>query len=163
LLYEHATQEGDSARAESYRSLLKAVVESRQSSWSARVEALARLMNTEWGGQEEWFISLFADPTLSNFQEDEIEGASESKDESGPTAAASKGAMARDDITVAKDIGFRWEFQSGVLATVLFGNTVFHGNGERWLPVISNLVGHNQRTVHMAAVKCLFRFLLDES
>src|SRR5262249_29143708 len=51
LLYEHAAQEGDSARAESYRALLKAIVENRGASWSAGVEALASLMKTEWSGQ----------------------------------------------------------------------------------------------------------------
>src|SRR5262249_52283151 len=163
LLYEHATQEGDSARAESYRALLKAIVESRQSSWSARVEVLASLMNTEWSGQEEWFISLFADPTLSGFQEGEIEDASESKDKSGARTDAAKGAIAIDDVTVARDIDYRREFQNGVLATVLYGNTVFHGNADKWLPVISNLVGHNHRTVHKAAVKCLVKFLINES
>jgi hypothetical protein len=35
LLYEHAAQEGDSARAESFRALLKAIVENREASWSA--------------------------------------------------------------------------------------------------------------------------------
>src|SRR5262249_36528055 len=148
--------------AESYRSLLKAIVENRQSSWSARVEVLASLMNTEWSGQEEWFISLFADPTLSNLQEGEIEDASASKDESGARADASKGAIAVDNVTVARDVGLRREFQPGILATVLYGNTVFRGNAERWLPVVSNLVGHNHRTVHKAAVKCLVKFLTHE-
>jgi len=79
LLYKHAMQEGDSARAESYRALLKAIVENRQAIWTARLEALGRLMDSEWSGQDEWFISLFADPTISGFHE-EIEDSAESKD-----------------------------------------------------------------------------------
>src|SRR5262249_6566027 len=106
--------------------------------------------------------SLFADPTLSNLQEGEIEDASASKDESGARADASKGAIAVDNVTVARDVGLRREFQPGILATVLYGNTVFRGNAERWLPVVSNLVGHNHRTVHKAAVKCLVKFLTHE-
>ena len=39
-------------------------------------------MNSEWSGWEEWFISLFADPTLSGFRKGEIEEAVQSKDES---------------------------------------------------------------------------------
>src|SRR5262245_2133030 len=35
LLYEHAAQEGDSARSESYRAILKAIVENRQAVWGA--------------------------------------------------------------------------------------------------------------------------------
>src|SRR5262245_11134234 len=163
LLYEHAAQEGDSARAEGYRALLKAIVDDRRSSWSAKVEVLASLMSAEWDGQEEWFISLFADPTLSGFQEDEIEGASGPEDKSGAGRAAANGATEAEDVEVARDIGYRWEFQPGVLATVLYGNTVFHGNADKWLPAIGNLVGHNHRTVHKAAVKCLAKFLINES
>src|SRR5215813_5767580 len=92
LLYEHATQEGDSARAESYRALLKAIVENRQAISSARLEALTSLMNSEWSGQDEWFISLFADPTISGFQE-EVEDAAESKDESNARRDGAKGAI----------------------------------------------------------------------
>src|SRR5215831_3547576 len=47
LLYEHAAQEGDSSRADGYRALLKATVENRQAIWTARLEALAGLMNSE--------------------------------------------------------------------------------------------------------------------
>src|SRR5262245_57921867 len=167
LLYEHATQEGDSARADSYRALLKAIVENRGASWSAGVEALASLMKTEWSGQEEWFISLFANPTLSAFQEGEIEDAAESKDESsegtGARTDAAKSAIATEDVEVARDIGFRREFQSGVLATVLYGNTVFRVNAAKWLPVIVSLVGNNHRIIHKAAVKCLVKFLIWRS
>ncbi|HEY7181317.1 MAG TPA: HEAT repeat domain-containing protein [Blastocatellia bacterium] len=163
LLYEHAAQEGDSAPAESYRALLKAIVENRQSSWSARAEALASLMSAEWIGQEEWFVSLFADPTLSSFREDEIESAAETKNEPNVKTDAAKDAKAAEDVEVARDIGFRWQFQPGVLATALCGNTDFHGNADRWLPVISRLVGDNRPTVHKAAVKCLVKYLVNGS
>ncbi len=163
LLYEHAAREGDSARADGYRTLLKAIVENRRGSWSASVEVLASLMNTEWSGQEEWFISLFANPTLSGFPDDEIEGASGSRDESSARTDAAKSATAADAVEVARDTGYSWEFQPGVLATVLYGNTVFRGNADRLLPAIVNLVGHNHRTIHKAAVKCLVRFLITES
>src|SRR6266498_1475685 len=163
LLYEQAAQEGESALTESYRAILKAIVENRQANWNARVETLASLMNTEWSGQEEWFISLFANPTLSGFPDDEIEGASGSRDESSARTDAAKSATAADAVEVARDTGYSWEFQPGVLATVLYGNTVFRGNADRLLPAIVNLVGHNHRTIHKAAVKCLVRFLITES
>jgi hypothetical protein len=143
LLYEHAAREGDSARTESYRALLKAIVENRQANWRARVETLASLMNTEWSGQAEWFISLFAEPTLGGFQEDEI----------GDAPAA-------DDVSAPRNTCFRREFQPGIFATALYETTVPHGNADRWLSVIANLLGHNQRTVHNAAVKCLVDFLI---
>ena len=160
LLYEHAMQEGDSTRAESYRALLKAIVENRQSDRSAREEVLASLMKTEWSGQEEWFVSLFADPTLGGIQKDEIEDVPTSGNESGAKAGAAKGETPRDDGEKAVDNPLL--IQDGVLATALYGDTVFHENADRWLPVISNLVGHNHRAVHKAAVKCLVKFLINE-
>jgi hypothetical protein len=143
LLYEQAAQEGDSPRAESYRALLKAIVENRQANWNARVETLRSLMNTEWSGQEEWFISLFADPTLGGFQEDVIGGAS-----------------AVDDVPAPRDTCLRREFQPGIIATALYETTFSDGNADRRLSTIINLLGHNQRTVHDAAVKCLVDFLV---
>jgi hypothetical protein len=169
LLYEHAAQESNSTQAESYRALLKAIVANPQASWSARVEVLTSLLKTEWGGQEEWFASLFADPTLSNIEEDEIESAGSTaesgadlKGELSEKPSAKKEAIAIEDVPVAKDVGFRWEFQPGILATVLYGNTILHGAADRWFPVVTNLVNHNQPTVHRAAVKCLVKSLLDD-
>jgi hypothetical protein len=144
LLYEHAAQEGDSARTESYRAILKAIVENRRANWNARVETLASLMNTEWGGQEEWFISLFADPTLGGFQEDEIGGAS-----------------AADDAPSPRDTCPRREFQPGIIATALYETTFSQRTMDRRLSAIVNLLGHNQRKVHNAAVKCLVDFMIQ--
>src|SRR5262245_28401188 len=163
LLCEHAAQEGDSARAESYRALLKAIVENRQAIWTARLEALTGLMNSEWSGQEEWFISLFADPTLSYFREDEIKGAAESKDESSARRDASEGVIVMDNITVEALAGFSLDLRHGVLDTLPYRNTVLRRNADKWLPVVSNLIGHNQPTVHKAAVKCLVKFPINES
>ena len=143
LLYEHAAQEGGSARTESYRALLKAIVENRRANWNARVETLASLMKTDWSGQEEWFISLFADPTLGGFREDEIGDAS-----------------AVDDVPTPSGACPSREFQPGIFATALYENTFSHGNPDRRLSAIFNLLGHNQRAVHNAAVKCLVDFLV---
>jgi HEAT repeat protein len=150
LLYEHEAKEGDSARAENYRALLKAVVENRKSQWDARMASLMSLAGPEWSGQEEWFISLFADPTLSGFSEAEIEPAAESKDGSSVKYLAPLDNLAITDKPVPLT-------GPGVLDAVLLANT------DRWLPVVSNLVGHNQRTVHKAAVKCMVRVLNDDS
>jgi HEAT repeat protein len=130
LLYEHAAREGDSARTESYRALLKAIVGNRQADLIARENALESLMNSEWSGQEEWFIALFADPTLSGFQGDE------------------------NDFAARSPVRFD---------TSLYRDTFIRRNADRWLPVISGLVGANHRTVHKAAVKFLVKFLSSES
>jgi HEAT repeat protein len=155
LLYEHAAQEGDSARAESYRAILKATVENRQASSPARLISLTGLMDAEWSGQEEWFVSLFADPTLGGVQEDKIEGASESKGESSVKTDSTKGAIVTEGVTPTS------VFIQALLPPIL--QIVPLGNTDRWLPVISNLVSHNNRTVHRAAVKRLVKFLIDVS
>src|SRR4029434_1480898 len=126
-----------SAKAESCRALLKAIVENRQSSWSASAEVLMSLMKTEWSGQDEWLRALLHNPTLSNFSEDATEGAAESKDESSAKAEAAKGTIGIEDVRVARDVGFSWEFQPGILASVL------HRDIDKWRPVISDLVGHS--------------------
>jgi hypothetical protein len=150
LLYEHEAKEGDSARAESYRSLLKATVENRKSQWFPRTVALMSLAGSEWSGQGEWFISLFADPTLSGFSEAEIEPAAESKD-----GSSAKGRPPLDNLAIT-DEPLPWTGPGSLDAVLL-------ANKDRWLPVVSDLVGHNQRTVHKAAVKCMVSALNDGS
>lgn len=134
LLYERAQAVNDSAQVEKYRALLKAIVVNRQASREARYTALSSLTKTEWDGQEEWVISLFADLALSNFVEDGGENNSGSKDE-----------------LIVKARTF------DVLAPLM------HENPERWLPVIGALLGHDQRLVQELAVECLVRYLYQVS
>jgi HEAT repeat protein len=154
LLYEDSIHEGDSARAESYRALLKAIVENRHAIWGARREAMESLMDSEWSGQREWLISLFADPTISGLREDVVEDAAESKDESNARRDATKGATGIDDVTIDN---LRLEPEPGIF------NRVIISVSDKWLPVVSGLVGHNRRIVHKAAVRCLVTFLIRES
>ncbi|HKQ89052.1 MAG TPA: HEAT repeat domain-containing protein [Blastocatellia bacterium] len=152
LLYERAQAAGDSAQIEKYRALLKAIVGATQAphvsrqiaplqpdSLSLRPEAeydgkvgafhvsrqlaLSNLVKTEWNGQEDWIISLLADPALSKGVE---------------------------------------RFESYV-ETFNILSPLAYKNSERWIPFISNLVGHNQRAVHESAVKCLTEYLNRES
>jgi hypothetical protein len=140
LLYERAQAAGDSAQAEKYRALLQAIVADRRSPQDARRTALLSLVGADWKGQEDWVVSLFADPTLGGLKE----GAGGSKDKS---EEKSEKAEIEENIDVAPDI----------LSSLLSAYP------ERWFPVISNLVGHNQRTVHQSAVRCLAGYLDHES
>jgi hypothetical protein len=70
LLYEQAQQKGDSAQAERLRALLKAIVINRQAAQDERETALSSLADAEWDGQEDWVVSLLADPALSGLKED---------------------------------------------------------------------------------------------
>src|SRR5215510_10530046 len=92
LLYERARAAGDSAQTEKYRALLQAIVADRRSPEDARRTALLSLVSAGWNGQEDWVVSLFADPTLSGLKEDAGEGAggSKGKSEDGSEKAASE-------------------------------------------------------------------------
>src|SRR5215510_11800998 len=92
LLYDRAQAAGDSAQIEKYRALLQAIVADRRSPVDARRTALLSLVGAEWKGQEDWVVSLFADPTLSGLKEDAGEGAggSKGKSEDGSEKAASE-------------------------------------------------------------------------
>ena len=153
VLYEHAVQEGDSARTESYRALLKGIVENGEGSVSEIEETLASLMSTEWSGQEEWIVSLFANPVFSGVQKDEVEYAAESKGGSSVKTDAAKGSASAGDVAATGNTNFRDLSIFNILDPVLLRDT------DRWLPVMSNLVGHNQRAVHKAAVRCMVKFL----
>src|SRR5262245_29203671 len=119
LLYERAQKDGDSAQAEKYRALLKAIVANRQSPQDARLTALSGLLATEWNGQEEWVVSLFADPTLSNMREDE--GDAKTKDEQGAKIEGSH----IGEVDSEGESGF------GALSQAL------DLNPEKWFPVVS--------------------------
>jgi len=71
LLIEHELISGDTSKVEGYRAGLKAMVANRQGPAGTRSTALIALMATKWGGREEWFASIFADPSLSGLREDE--------------------------------------------------------------------------------------------
>jgi len=116
MLYEHAAQNNQLADAGAYRDRLKRGASDPQSPDDARMIAVAALMETDWQGRDEWFLSLFADPMFS-----EMEG-------SYPHTKMI-GALA---IQVSRD-------------------------PDRWIPAISQLIGHTDRNVHNAAALCLAR------
>ncbi|HEX5084424.1 MAG TPA: HEAT repeat domain-containing protein, partial [Blastocatellia bacterium] len=135
LLYERAQQEGDSSQVEKYRALLKAIVVNRQVPLEARHFALASLAGTDWDGQQDWIVSLFADPSLTDLTEDVgSKDASDKKSE-------------KDELELYP------EGSTKVLSALLGRNS------EKWVPVISNLVGHNLRAVHQSAVRCLADYI----
>jgi HEAT repeat protein len=141
LLYEHEMKLGDAAKAESYRTGLKAMVANRKAPAVTRGAALSTLMATEWGGREEWFATLFADPSLSGqrgAKRNEPDGKEETKD-----------ATAKLDSPIRTAPN---EYQLQPSANLL--TRVAPEAGELIL-VVSSLVGHRSRTVHNAAVQWL--------
>ncbi|MGH9799124.1 MAG: hypothetical protein ACRD82_02075, partial [Blastocatellia bacterium] len=70
ILYEQACRANDSSQAESLRAQLKAFAANPQTG-GARHNVLQSLMETEWNGRDEWYVSLFADTSLSGVQVEE--------------------------------------------------------------------------------------------
>jgi hypothetical protein len=115
LLYEHAVQNNQSADADTYRDRFKRLVSDPQASPKTRSMAMESLMKIDWQGRDEWFLSLFADPTLSEMKD-----------------------------------GYR---------TIHALAEPVKRDPDRWVPVISRLVGHGDRNVHNAAALCLAQFV----
>lgn len=65
LFYERAIKTNDSATAERYRDEFRKIVENKNASGTERDDAFDALMlNKDWSGQDEWYVSLFQDQTL---------------------------------------------------------------------------------------------------
>jgi hypothetical protein len=116
LLYEHAAQNNQSAESDAYRDRLKRVVSDLHALGEARAMAVMVLMKSEWQGRDEWFLSLFADSTLSKM-----------KGQSYGVINALTEPLRHDP--------------------------------DRWIPAVSQLVGHNDLDVHNAAALCLSEFV----
>jgi hypothetical protein len=143
LLYERALAVGDSAQVEKYREQLKAIVTNLKFPHQASQTALSSLAQTEWKGQEDWVISLFADPKLGGLKVNAGENDGGSKVESVVMTDKLREIVENVSKTISS---FRDE---NILSSLMRKNV------KRWLPVISNLVGHTHRTVHQSAVRCL--------
>lgn len=65
LLCRHVALSGQRDEAAPFRERLKTIVENRAAPDLARTYACEALMATEWPGRDEWFLSLFADSSLS--------------------------------------------------------------------------------------------------
>jgi hypothetical protein len=69
LLYRHAVSLHDDASAVRMRTELQAVVADRKALGYSRSTALEALLDTEWPGRDDWYLSLFHDPTLRNLRD----------------------------------------------------------------------------------------------
>jgi hypothetical protein len=69
LLHRHAAESKDLGGEEHFRSLLKNIASDRNAPASARDTAIEELSQTEWPGRDDWYLSLFADPTLLKLTE----------------------------------------------------------------------------------------------
>ncbi len=65
--YRHALDKGDTSDIERYREELQKFVEKRDASKRTRDLAIdALVLEKDWGGRDEWYYTLLADPTLAD-------------------------------------------------------------------------------------------------
>ena len=140
LQYKHACDSGDTAQIENLRARLKSVVTNPQADLTVRTAAFEILVEIEWGGQEEWVLSLFSDPALSGPQA--MENDKKSQDAKNAESQA-EGYETGDP-------------RHGILPGL------FSQQPDKWLPVVSRLVGHDNPTVHNAAVSSLVIYAISE-
>ena len=114
LLYKNAIAVKDEANTEKYRSELKGTLANRNLPASARDKASDILFETEWQGQDEFYLSLMEDESLLN-----------------PT----DGSRLYSPLT-----------------------TLSSKNPDKWIPVLTKLVGNKNRAIHTAAVQSLMEF-----
>jgi hypothetical protein len=69
LLYRHAISVPDEASAARMRTELQTVVADRKALGYSRATALESLLDTEWPGRDDWYLSLFHDPTLRKLRD----------------------------------------------------------------------------------------------
>ncbi len=145
LLYGQACRSNDSSQAETIRAQLKAIVGNRSAGYPARQAALDSLMGTEWSGRDEWYVSLFADPTLSGVRLQE-------KKENDASKADPKEATRKKTPT------FFMDENAGV--NLLWAS--FVANDSKLVSQIIGLLGNGDRLVHLGAVNCLVQFLSNQ-
>lgn len=73
LQYRHAMTTNDNAESEKVRTRLRAIVSDKLAPTKARDLACEALVESEWGGRDEWFVSLFADESLRAPKEGEYQ------------------------------------------------------------------------------------------
>ncbi|MBL8191138.1 MAG: HEAT repeat domain-containing protein, partial [Acidobacteria bacterium] len=145
MMYEQAAKANDASLSESLRAQLKLVVANR-SLGSERQAALVALMGTEWSGRDEWYASLFADPSLSGVQIQE------------KIAAEKPGASPKDAPPKGSQVSFdEHDPASNVLWIPMMADA------EKLLPVVIGLIGNGNRVVHLAAVSALSAFLINKA
>ena len=120
LLYEYALKEKDVTETEKYRSQLIAVVENKNAKGAERDSAFdALVLNEDWRGRDDWYLSLFEDETLQSLRISE-------NSTSSPLP-------------------------------MLAGQ-----NPDKWIPILTKLVGNPNRNIHNAAVEGLMSIADDK-
>lgn len=145
LIYDQACRANDSALAEALRAQLKTVVANQLVSPQARQTALSTLLRTEWSGREEWYISLFADPSLSGVQLDDR------RTDEKTTSDSREGTRRKIPFPVVDEqlgMNFLW--------------TGMVNNDPKLISAITGLIGNGDRAVHLAAVSCLTQFVANQ-
>ena len=138
VFYEHAVKVGEAAESEELLAQLKESVVGRENGIEIRGKALEILMQLEWKGQEEWFLSLFADPVLNG-----LESTASDKESSH---LGVPGGRPEDPKKTARQYG-KNRLSSAASKVV-----------ESFVPKIIKLVGSSNPVIHNSAVGFLSEY-----
>jgi hypothetical protein len=119
ILFQQALQKKDTEKAARLRKQLQAVVADKKQPGHARAIACERLLEVDWPGRDEWYLSLFPDATMQALGEDSV---------------------------------ISWPLRGPVSV-----------NPDKWIPILTRLVGNKDRAVHDNAVSCLIQFQLERA
>jgi HEAT repeats len=150
LFYKRAVERNDDAQIENYRKRLMEVVTNDRAWRLSHPIVLKTLMSTEWSGQEDWFVSLFKNPFLTGLKgETDGSNTSNSKDEA-------------DDATI--QLQSLMEQRGGPIEVPYLNplSIVLRLKPDKWIPVITKLIGDNNRNLHNGAVSFMKDLVGDE-
>jgi len=115
ITYKHAVATGGAGAAD-LRKTLEGIATGRRKAGAARDTAVGALLATDWPGRDDWFLAMFADPTLRELHD------------GSQMFSPLEEPVARDP--------------------------------DKWIPVVTRLLGNRRRAVHDMAVTCLVQFQL---
>ncbi|HKS39099.1 MAG TPA: HEAT repeat domain-containing protein [Blastocatellia bacterium] len=73
LIYEHTVESGETAQVDQLRERLKSIVTNKQLSGSDRKAAFNLIMQHDWQGRDDWFVSLLAQASsLADKDDDDV-------------------------------------------------------------------------------------------
>ena len=139
LLYEKALEEGDAARAEALRARMKGVVVDPGIDGNGRAHVLRSLMASEWEGQREWFLGLFANSAVT--------GLASPEEEASPSA---RGVRAH---SLQRPPWGGMHGQGGEAGSLLA--SALQQAPEKWLPVVASLLDGGGERLRSAVARAL--------
>ncbi len=139
VVYEHVVKNGETAQVEECVAQFKEIVVGQENGSEFRGKALEILMQKEWKGQEEWFLSLFTDPVLNGLE-------LTAKDTQNETPTSFRLGRPEELKKTSRQYGRNWLARATSKIV------------EGFVPKIIKLIGNSNPVVHNSAVGFLAEY-----